>query len=897
MLSKYRNILYQFGIALTSVTVAFSITYFSWPVLQSTPWALFFAAVIVSAWFRGFASGLIAIIISAGLGNYYIIGANSFTFPMNFPEILPTLVFLVVSLLLVILASTRRQAITLERQQREWFQGTLKSIGDAVIATDANGNVRFMNNVGAKLTGWSMVEALGQPIVNVFKIINEETRQTIENPVGKVLETGSTVGLANHTLLISKDGTERPIDDSAAPIKDENGNVTGVILVFHDVTEKRDAEIALRKSESLKSAIMQCALDCIVSIDHQGKVIEFNAMAESTFGYTRAQVMGALMADMIVPPELRERHNQGMIHYLATGEGPVLGKRIEMPAMRADGTIFPIELAIMRMSGEPPTFTAYIRDLTQQKQAATAVKSAEARFRLMVENLKDYAIISTDPENRLTSWNVGAQQIFGYEEAEVLGQPAGILFTPEDRESRVPEQEMLTARETGRADEERWHIRKNNERFFSSGVMASLRDDNGHLLGYVKIAHDVTRQKEMERTLIEARETAEAANIAKSEFLANMSHEIRTPMNAVIGLSAILARSSPLTPKQKEFINTLQLSADSLLALINDLLDISKIEARSIELEQTPFSITQLVAEVISMMAMRTKEKGLTLESVNHCACAEKRLFIGDPARLRQILLNLCSNAIKFTEKGGVSISVLCKPTDREDIEEVSLCIKDTGIGIASNQLSNIFEKFIQADSSINRKYGGTGLGLAITKTLTEIMGGTIKVESVLGKGSTFTAVLPLQTAISDKLNPAIGLLGDRHITPRDTLMSHVLLVEDYAPNVLVAGTCLEQFGYTYDVATNGADAIEKIKQRDYLVVLMDVQMPDMNGFQATQSIRQYEKQKNKKRLTIIGLTAHALTGDRERCIGAGMDDYIAKPFNPNELRLILGNLSQKAAS
>ncbi len=255
-------------------------------------------------------------------------------------------------------------------EQREWLRVTLASIGDAVITTDEAGRVTFLNGVAQDLTGWTSDSAKGQPLETVFVILNERTQQHVENPVEKVLRDGVTVGLGNHTVLVSKEGTRRPIDDSAAPIRDAGGRMIGVVLIFRDVTEQRRAEQEVRSSEARKGAILETALDCIITMDHEGKVVEFNPAAEKTFGYRREQVVGRDLSDFIIPPTLRERHRQGMAHYLATGEGPVLGKRLELPALRADGTEFPAELAITRISADgPPLFTAYLRDITEQKRA------------------------------------------------------------------------------------------------------------------------------------------------------------------------------------------------------------------------------------------------------------------------------------------------------------------------------------------------------------------------------------------------------------------------------------------------------------------------------------------------------------------------------------------------
>jgi len=378
----------------------------------------------------------------------------------------------------------------------------------------------------------------------------------------------------------------------------------------------------------------------------------------------------------------------------------------------------------------------------------------------------------------------------------------------------------------------------------------------------------------------EARVIADSANLAKSEFLANMSHEIRTPMGAVIGLSNILALSKPLTEKQKEYVSTLQLSATSLLALINDLLDISKIESRSVELENIPFSVSDVLGEVTSMISMRAIEKKLSY-SVDDAAVKGIR-FLGDPLRLRQILLNLCGNAVKFTDQGSVHIRVANTRIDDGKFT-VAIAVIDTGIGIAENKLASVFDKFVQADMSVSRRYGGTGLGLTISKTLVELMDGSVQVESVLNQGSVFTCVIPFHLAPEGSILPVPPAIKEEE-TPLSR-RPRILLVEDHPPNILVATTYLEMLGIDCDVAKNGIEAMEKIAAKTYALVLLDVQMAVMDGLEATRQIRAQEKKEGLPRLPIIGMTAYALAGDRQRCLDVGMDEYISKPFDPSELK------------
>ncbi|MEO6106647.1 MAG: ATP-binding protein [Cyclobacteriaceae bacterium] len=379
----------------------------------------------------------------------------------------------------------------------------------------------------------------------------------------------------------------------------------------------------------------------------------------------------------------------------------------------------------------------------------------------------------------------------------------------------------------------------------------------------------------------QGKKKAETASKAKTDFLTTMSHEIRTPMNAIIGLSTILSLSSPLTAKQTNFIKTLQSSADSLLALINDLLDISKIEAQSAELENVPFSLYKLVEEVVSMISVQAKEKGLKFTA--DFESVQKLIFCSDPTRLRQILNNLCGNAVKFTEYGKVSLKILKEEGNDIGLAKLSFIVSDTGIGIPEEKLDLIFDKFVQVDMSINRRYEGTGLGLFIMKCLVTAMGGTVSVKSNMNGGSEFTVCLELRLA-SDELSD----LNEQMIpTSQKSIPSKkpcILIVEDHEANILVASAFLDSLGYDYDVARNGTEALKKIKALEYDVALMDVQMPGLNGYETTQLFRIEEKNERKKRMPIIGVTAHAMAGDKERCIKSGMDDYMSKPFSLNEL-------------
>ena len=391
-----------------------------------------------------------------------------------------------------------------------------------------------------------------------------------------------------------------------------------------------------------------------------------------------------------------------------------------------------------------------------------------------------------------------------------------------------------------------------------------------------------------------AAQIAEKANKAKSDFLANMSHEIRTPMNAVIGLAHIL-QTTNLDAKQKQCIDVLQSSSEALMLLINDLLDVDKMEAQDIDLEHAPFSMTAVLDQVISVMSVKAKQKGINL--IVHYESGLYKTYIGDRGRIHQIVLNLVGNAVKFTDSGG-SVSVFFANGGKGNGKKaITVTVTDTGIGIPEDKIGMIFDRFIQADATITRKYGGTGLGLSISQALAQRMGGSISVTSVVGQGSSFVLHLSLPVEASDSDSE---IHYQKNIIYLDMQANAarlpILLVEDYEPNVLVATSMFNNFGYRYEVARNGQEAVERFSSGKYSIVLMDVEMPVMDGYATTRNIRELEKTNAAAPMAIIAMTAHAMKGDRERCIAAGMDDYIAKPFSPHQLQAVLNKYFEKGA-
>ena len=817
-------------------------------------------------------------------------------------------------------------------RERDLLRALMENLPDSIYFKDADSRFVRVSKSKALRSGLKdAVEAVGKSDFDFFK---SEDAQVSFADEQEILSTGIPL-VDKEEKHVWPDGSTSWVTTNKLPLRDQQGRIIGTFGISHDITEQKQALQALRDSEFRTRMIVETALDAFIAMDHEGAIIDWNAQAEATFGWAERDVLGKPLVEVIIPPRFREAHQIGMERYLLTGQAKILGQRLELMALHRDGQEFPVEITI------------------------SALRLDERRL-----------------EN-------GVRSLDGRHEGTPLDR------SPHSKDSIV----------------------------------------------FAAFIHDITNRKAAEAALREAKEAAESANRAKSDFLANMSHEIRTPMNAIIGMTELVL-DTPLAEAQREYLLTVRESGDVLLRVINDILDFSKIEAGKLDLFPDVFSLREMLGDAMRSLAVRAHREHLELAF--RVASDVPETLIGDAGRLRQIVVNLVGNAIKFTQRGEVVLNVsttenAVSPNNLDGaIVAPTLVlhfhVRDTGIGIAPEKQTVIFEAFEQADTSTTRRYGGTGLGLAISQRLVRLMGGRIWVDSELGIGSTFhftarfvvppaplkpvaawmivmhgtrvlivddnatnrlileemlsnwglepvcaastrqaleclreatlserpfaivltdlhmpdadgfilakaireqptlarTLVLMLtsgdrqgdlakcrelgvsaylfkpikQSELFNVLVATLGVTGvEDHAVPTAAAMLEqlpplrILLAEDSLANQKLAVGLLTKWGHRVTVTNNGAEAVqawaEPPEGRPFDVVLMDVQMPEMDGFEATTAIRDRERSLG-RHTPIVAMTAHAMKGDRERCLAAGMDGYIAKPIRQQEVVAVL---------
>jgi PAS domain S-box-containing protein len=604
--------------------------------------------------------------------------------------------------------------------------------------------------------------------------------------------------------------------------------------------------------------------------DIDGVITSWDASAEQLFGWRRGEALGR-NAEMLIPQRNARRSHIDRAEILGGPEGEVYRRTITL--RRKDGHEFAATLwAAARTTPSGLRLLTHVLAVAPLPNGPDRTESQ--RYMAILNQIGDGCTVVDLRGNYLFA-NDAFCRMFNFEKSDLIGSN----FKHAIGEERVDRLRALYGEvyRTGQTGQLEYQVfPKGRDMMFIDQSVSLERDAGGQPVGFVSITRDSTARKLAEQDADRARRAAEEANCAKSEFLANMSHEIRTPMNGIIGMAA-LALDTGLTPEQADYISTVKSSAESLLTILNDVLDFAKIESRKLDLERIAFSPADVMTSAAQLFAVQAAGNGIALDLA--VSADVPPWLLGDPTRLRQIVTNLIGNALKFTERGSVVVSAVLDPADGAGVA-LHLRVADTGIGIAADKRAHIFDAFTQADGSTTRRFGGTGLGLSISATLVAMMGGRIWVDSESGAGSTFHVVLPFDVAARAptelKPPPPAAL-------PAPSRAVRILLVEDNVVNQRVAAGLLARRGHEVTIAPDGAEALDRLAHETFDVVLMDLQMPMISGIEATIAIRARERTSG-GHVRIVAMTAHAMAGDRERCLEAGMDGYLSKPIVPHQL-------------
>jgi PAS domain S-box-containing protein len=811
-------------------------------------------------------------------------------------------------------AGTLQDITERKRLERDLHQisAAVANAMDGIAITDARERILYVNDARAGMHGYEQPANL---VGEAFEVLFDESEHSrLTSVVAPALERdgrwhGEATGLR-------RDGTAFPMEISRTLLPDGH-----LVSVARDISRRREAEQALRQSEERYRRILSEITEGYFEVDLSGTFTFVNDSLCHLFGIPREELLGTNYRDYADVENAAEVYRR-FHDVFETGR---TDRGFDWRLRRSDGTerVVSSSVSLIRNTQEEPVgFRGITRDVTERHRIEQELRRSEERYRLVTRATQEI-VWDRDLISNRTTWRGAVQAMLGYSEhdADVDSDWLRSRMHPEDRETVLSDVQGFYE-----SDEEMWsaefRLRRHDDHYIPVFVRGyAVRNEHGQAVRFVGSLMDISERKEHEEQLQAARDEAELANQAKSQFLANMSHEIRTPMNGVLGLAELLL-DTDLDPVQRHYVETVHRSGAQLLAVINDILDLSKIEAGRMPIETADFEVVTVIEDATASIALSAARKGLEFERVIDPAVPP--MVRGDSARICQVLTNLAGNAEKFTEEGRVQVRVeLAEQAEKNECTvELLFVVEDSGIGLTAEERSRLFQSFSQADASTTRRYGGTGLGLAICKELVELMGGTLGVDTEPGVGSRFWFRLPLgrcdtgrlqrrdgdqdnhtgtmlsggSTSLARTVEEAPAYRGGSDTPAGGAVRRRVLLVEDSPVNQLVAKGMLHRLGYSVDVAGNGVEALDLLCTRQrYAAILMDVQMPVMDGYETAAAIRAREaraaadgEEQKRFRTPIIAMTANALTGDREKALGAGMDDYLSKPYTRKKLETVL---------
>jgi len=867
-----RRVLSTYGFALIAIVAAVLLRALLDPVIgDDLPLVTLFGAVAAVVWFGGFGPAIVATILG------YLACAWLFIPPrgvllFDVRTIVGLIAYLFTCTLIIAIGHAMRIARQRATERGELLRVTLGSVGDAVITTDTEGRVTYVNAVAESLTGWTSAEAEGRPLEDVFRIVNEQDVHSVENPAIRALRDGTVVGLANHTVLIARDGVRRSIDDSAAPIKDESGRVSGCVLIFRDITEQRRAEqreAARVRDARMLSSIVATSDDAIISKTLDGIIQSWNDAAERLFGYTAEQAVGRHIT-LIIPPERIAEEDQIIASLRA-------GRRVdhfETERRRSDGTTVLVSLTVSPLkddAGNVVGASKIVRDITRQRHA----EAEREKFVTLIETSTDFIGICDLEATPIYINRAGLKMVGldGMEEARRVR--IADFFFPEDQ-ARIMDEFFPRVRDTGHAeiDVRFRHFRTREARWMAYKVL-KLTDTAGRAVGFATVSQDITERRQLEDHLRTLAADLSESNRRKNEFLATLSHELRNPLAPMSHMLEVLKRDSGDARTIAHALDVMERQLGQLVRLVDDLLDLNRITHNRFELRRETVELTTLIRQAVQASRPLLDAAGHELRLV---LPANPIYLHADAVRLTQVFDNLLNNAGKYTSPGG-TISVTA---DREDGDAV-VTVEDTGVGIPADKLESIFDMFMQVDRSMEHSQGGLGIGLTLVKRLVEMHGGSVAAHSAgQGQGSRFTVRLPTTSESATAATPGAAVASDGHDARR------ILIVDDNRDAAASLSMLLTITGHETHVVHDGLSAVEAADTHRPEVILLDIGLPELNGYEVCRRVR---AQAWGKDMAIIALTGWGQAEDRRRSHEVGFDGHIVKPVDYEALMTLLRSL------
>ncbi len=780
----------------------------------------------------------------------------------------------------------RQQAEEALRNTNQTLQALIQASPLAIVSMDTDGTVKTWNEAAQRIFGWSASEAIGKQMPIIPGDRQDEFRELRQ----RVLQGESITEL--ETLRQKRDGTLINASSSFAPLSDARGRSDGLMAMIADITSRKQAEESLRDSEAKFRAFLESASEAIIVSNANGEIVIFNAKAEELFGYDQTEVLGRSV-EFLMPQRYRQSHLGHRDSYQANPSNRSMGEARELFAQRKDGTEFPIAAGLSSVQTNDGTFVmTFLTDITERKQAEDEIRrlneslkrharEIETRYEQIVE-LAEEGIWVIDDQAKTTYVNQALTKMLGYTEKEMVGRS---MFDFMDEAARSYSIANFEHQKQGTAEKREFKLKaKNGRNVWTYMSTSPVTDENGKMLWACALVYDITERKQAEEQLRSSSERISLANAElaratrlKDEFLAGMSHELRTPLNAILGLSEALQEEvyGELTPKQQQSLATIEQSGRHLLELINDILDLSKIESGKMELQLYPVSVETLCESSLTFVKQQAHKKNIQLRTKIAEGIGDIEV---DERRLRQVLVNLLSNAVKFTPEGG---EVRLEVDADTEAETIHISVIDTGIGIAKENMDRLFKPFVQLDSSLSRRYAGTGLGLALARRIVELHGGSISLESELAKGSRFTVSLPWKEP--DGSGQSIG--DTELVNVQLPNIRQVLVVEDSEPAASHVARYIAELGAAVKIQPQGEGSVEAALQCQPDVIILDILLPNLSGWEVLAQLKANPATQH------VPVLVASVVDERSQAMAMGASDYLLKPISRSSLQSALARI------